>query len=86
MGVIFKGGTSGNRADAKPPVPDSGTSQPVVDTASSGGVPGTIQMPGGTSGNRESSLPTMPTGGSSPDLDLSTESPLSEKVTWIAGG
>lgn len=33
MSVIFKGGTSGNRKDALPPVPDSGEAQPVLNTA-----------------------------------------------------
>lgn len=33
MPVIFKGGTSGNREDALPPVPSKGSPQPVLDTA-----------------------------------------------------
>ena len=33
MGVVFKGGTSGNRQDGIAPMPSSGTPQPVLDTA-----------------------------------------------------
>lgn len=33
MPVVMKGGTSGNRQDALPPVPSSGTPQPVLDTS-----------------------------------------------------
>lgn len=44
MGVVFKGGTSGNRQDAKPPVPGSGSSQPVLDTSTSGATPGTVNL------------------------------------------
>lgn len=33
MGLVFKGGTSGNRQDALPSVPSSGTPQPVLDTS-----------------------------------------------------
>lgn len=45
MTVVFKGGTSGNRADALPPVPSSGYSQPVLDTDTSGAIPSSIQFP-----------------------------------------
>lgn len=33
MAVVMKGGTSGNRQDALPPVPSSGQAQPVLNTA-----------------------------------------------------
>jgi len=43
MGVVMKGGSSGNRADALPQVPSSGYSQPVLDTDTSGPEAGGVQ-------------------------------------------
>ena len=37
MAVVFKGGTSGNREDASPPVPSSGYKQPIQYTQTYGG-------------------------------------------------
>ena len=70
-GVVMRGGTSGCRHDYLAPVPDSGMSQPVLDTATSAGVPSTVQMTGGQAGHDYFSgiaefmptLPQTPTGG-----------------------
>lgn len=40
MGTVFKGGPSGNREDYLPPVPSSGQSQPVLNTAGNETQPG----------------------------------------------
>lgn len=45
MGVVFKGGgVSGMRQNYAAPVPDSGTEQPLLDTATTGPIPGTIHL------------------------------------------
>ena len=44
MPVIFKGGTSGNRENALPPVPNSGASQPVLRTEFSGREPANVVL------------------------------------------
>jgi hypothetical protein len=65
MGVVFKGGTSGNRADALPPVPSSGSSQPVLSTETSGAVPSTVHLDSDKHRPHASSATPdfMPTGG-----------------------
>ena len=71
MPVIFRGGTSGNREDGLPPVPSSGASQPVLDTATSGGVPSSIRLNSeGQRPHRHGQHATpdfMPTGGTIPE-------------------
>ena len=67
MAVVFKGGTSGNREDALPPVPSSGSPQPVLMTETSGGMSGSIHAAGGASGGHGEFIPSLPTGGTIPD-------------------
>jgi hypothetical protein len=65
MGVVFKGGTSGNRENALPQVPNSGYSQPILDTDTSGAIPGTINFPycrPTRAGVQEQTADFMPTG------------------------
>lgn len=71
MGVVFKGGTSGNRADALPPVPSSGSPQPVLDTATSGPVASTVNLSAETfrphRHGQHATPDFMPTGGTIPE-------------------
>ena len=96
-GVVMKGGTSGCRHDYLAPVPDSGMSQPVLDTATSAGVPSTIQMPGGTAGHGHFSglpdfmptLPRLPDGGgtgSGADIEDPDSGPGPEGPGVVARG
>ena len=64
-GVVMKGGTSGGRHDYLAPVPDSGMSQPVLDTSTTGAIPDTVQMSGGPAGHEHFSgiAAQLPTGG-----------------------
>lgn len=64
MGVVFKGGTSGNRQDALPPVPNSGYAQPVLDTDTSGPIPSSILFPKARPhrGGQDATPDFMPTG------------------------
>ena len=63
MGVVMKGGTSGNRFDSLASSPGH-DSQPIVDTANNGGVGPGVSFPSQNSGNREGPYePNMPKGG-----------------------
>ena len=44
MSVRFTGGNSGNREDARPPVPSSGFSIPVRNTETFGSVPSSVKF------------------------------------------
>lgn len=57
MGVIMKGGTSGNREDAIPSVPTKDGEYTYPKQAMS--MPGTVNFDGATSGNREDALPSI---------------------------
>lgn len=68
MTVVFKGGTSGNRQNGLPNVPDSGVSQPIIDTDTSGAVPSSIQFPSGRPHRhgQDRTAEFMPTGATIP--------------------
>lgn len=67
MSVRMTGGSSGNREDALPNVPTSGSPQPVLDTSGYAKQPG-VRMTGGSTGNREANaLPDVPTSGTVPE-------------------
>lgn len=77
MPVIFKGGTSGNREDYTPPVPSSGTPQPVLNTATNGPYASTINL---QSENFKPHPQTrtadwMPTGGTIPESSCDVSDP-----------
>lgn len=57
MGVVMKGGTSGNREDGLAPVPSADGEYTYPAQAASN--PSTVVMKGGTSGNREDGLPNI---------------------------
>ena len=68
MTVIFKGGTSGNREDALPPVPDSGSPQPVLNTATSEKQAGVhTKADDWRRQHFQHQTPAMPTGGAIPE-------------------
>ena len=71
MSVVFRGGSSGNRADYLPPVPDRGIPQPVLDTATDGAEDSTINLnANGFREHRHGQHRTpdfMPTGGTIPE-------------------
>jgi hypothetical protein len=68
MPVVFKGGTSGNREDALPPVPSSGSAQPVLNTETSGPIASTVNLfAGNFRPHAQTRTPDfMPTGGTIP--------------------
>ena len=69
MGVVMKGGTSGNSQDYLAPTPNSGSPQPLLDTGMSGSEPSTVVLMGHmVSGHRENSNPSsmLPAGGTIP--------------------
>lgn len=67
MGVVFKGGTSGNRQDYLAPTPSSGASQPIQKTETHGATPSTVHFQAhhfATKTHQEQATPDfMPTGG-----------------------
>ncbi len=89
MGVTFRGGTSGNREDALPPVPSSGTAQPVLDTSTSGATPSTVNFQAENFNNKsniEQATPDfLPTGGTVPDSGTDIEDPTATTGGWGPG-
>ena len=67
MSVYFRS-SSGNREDATPQVPSSGTKQPLIDTATSGSVPSTVLLQKARHPHAETATPDfMPTGANFPE-------------------
>lgn len=87
MGVTFKGGTSGNREDAIPSVPSSGSAQPVLDTSGSQKSPGVVwQSESFKNKHREQALPDfMPSSGGIPEGSTDVEDPTATQGGWGPG-
>ena len=78
MSVVMKGGTSGCRMDYLPPVPGSGAAQPVLDTATSGSVPGTVHLQAQSFEREHASSATpdfLPTGATFPETGTDIADP-----------
>ena len=68
MPINFDGATSGNREDAKPNVPTSGSPQPVLDTSNNSNPNPGVTFGSQPTGNREGAhTPPVPTGGTIPE-------------------